>query len=388
MPSHRKMPRQSKEINQHPIVTPIYQSSTFVFPDTASLKDYQLGKKHGYLYTRYGNPTLTAAESHLATLDGARRSLLLSSGMAAVSTACLTLLRTGDEIVSSAPLYGGTAKLFDRIFRRLGIKARYFPAGKPGRIDKLITSKTRLIYLESPTNPNLQIIDLETVSRIAAKKRIFTIIDSTFATPINQGPLHFGINAVIHSATKYLGGHSDLIGGVISGSDDFISAAVETMKLLGGCADPHQAFLIDRGLKTLDVRMKRHNDSAMQIARFLETDKRITRVIYPGLESHPQHQVAKAQMVGFGGMVSFDLASEPRAVRFVDALKIIKNAVSLGGTESLISIPIWTSHMGLNKADLAKSGVTPGLVRLSVGLEEPGEIIADIKNALKATFKK
>ncbi len=388
MPSHRKMPRQSKEINQHPIVTPIYQSSTFVFPDTASLKDYQLGKKHGYLYTRYGNPTLTAAESHLATLDGARRSLLLSSGMAAVSTACLTLLRTGDEIVSSAPLYGGTAKLFDRIFRRLGIKARYFPAGKPGRIDKLITSKTRLIYLESPTNPNLQIIDLETVSRIAGKKRIFTIIDSTFATPINQGPLHFGINAVIHSATKYLGGHSDLIGGVISGSDDFISAAVETMKLLGGCADPHQAFLIDRGLKTLDVRMKRHNDSAMQIARFLETDKRITRVIYPGLESHPQHQVAKAQMVGFGGMVSFDLASEPRAVRFVDALKIIKNAVSLGGTESLISIPIWTSHMGLNKADLAKSGVTPGLVRLSVGLEEPGEIIADIKNALKATFKK
>jgi cystathionine beta-lyase/cystathionine gamma-synthase len=388
MPSHRKMPRQSKEIIQHPIVTPIYQSSTFVFPDTASLKDYQLGRKHGYLYTRYGNPTLTAAESHLAALDGAGRSLLLSSGMAAVSTACLTLLRTGDEIVSSAPLYGGTAKLFDRIFNKLGIKARYFPAGKPGGIDKLITSKTRLIYLESPTNPNLQIIDLETVSRIAAKKRIFTIIDSTFATPINQKPLHFGINAVIHSATKYLGGHSDLIGGVISGSDDFISAAVETMKLLGGCADPHQAFLIDRGLKTLDIRMKRHNDSAMQIARFLETDKRITRVIYPGLESHPQHLVAKAQMLGFGGMISFDLGSEPGAVRFVDALKIIKNAVSLGGTESLISIPIWTSHMGLNKSDLAKTGVTPGLVRLSIGLEEPGKLMADIRNALKAAFKK
>jgi cystathionine beta-lyase/cystathionine gamma-synthase len=382
------MSRKSKEIDQYPLVTPIYQSSTFVFPDTASLKDYQLGKKHGYLYTRYGNPTLTEVEKRMAALEGAGRSLLFSSGMAAVSTACLSLLRSGDEIVSSAPLYGGTARLFEVIFKKLRINTRYFPAGRADRIAQLITSKTRLIYLESPTNPNLQIIDLQAVAGIAARSRIFSIIDSTFATPINQRPLHFGIRAVIHSATKYLGGHSDLIGGVVSGDDDFISAAVETMKLLGGCADPHQAFLIDRGLKTLEVRMMRHNQSAMRIAHFLEADKRVKRVAYPGLESHPQYQVARAQMSGFGGMISFDLASESRAVRFVDALKVVKNAVSLGGTESLISIPIWTSHMGLNKAVLAKSGVTPGLLRLSVGLEEPEKLIADIKFALSAAFKK
>jgi cystathionine beta-lyase/cystathionine gamma-synthase len=388
MPTYRKMPRQSKEIGQRPIVTPIYQSSTFVFPDTASLKDFQLGRKHGYLYTRYGNPTLTAVESRLAALECAQRSLVLSSGMAAVSTACLTLLRSGDEIVSSSPLYGGTAKLFDHVFKKLGIKTRYFPAAKPGGIERLISSKTRLIYLESPTNPNLQIIDLDAVSRVASGNGIFTVIDSTFATPLNQRPIQFGIKVVIHSATKYLGGHSDLIGGVISGSDDFVSAAVETMKLLGGCADPHQAFLLERGLKTLDVRVLRHNENAMRIARFLESDKRLAGVIYPGLESHPQHRTARAQMLGFGGMVSFDLGSERTATRFVDALNVVRNAVSLGGTESLISIPIWTSHMGLNKAELARAGVTPGLVRLSVGLEEPKILIADIKHALMVAFKK
>jgi cystathionine beta-lyase/cystathionine gamma-synthase len=388
MLSHRKMSRQSKKIDQTPLVTPIYQSSTFIFPDTQSLKDYQLGKRHGYLYTRYGNPTMAALEARLAILDGAERSLVLSSGMAAVSVACLTRLRAGDQIVSSAPLYGGTAKLFDHVFKKLGISTRYFPAESPERVAKIITPRTKLIYLESPTNPNLKIIDLDAVSRIASRKGIFTIIDSTFATPVNQQPLKFGIDAVIHSATKYLGGHSDLIGGVISGTKGFIAAAVETMKLLGGCADPHQAFLIDRGLKTLEVRVHRHNENALHIARFLETDKRIARVIYPGLESHPQHKLAEAQMSGYGGMVSFDLGSEHRAVRFVDSLKIINNAVSLGGVESLISIPIWTSHMGLNKKELAKTGVTPGLVRLSVGLEEPKKLIQDIKYALKATFKK
>ena len=381
------MPRKSKEINQRPVVTPIYQSSTFIFPDTASLIEYQQGKKGGYLYTRYGNPTLTSAEEALAKLDGAEQSLFLASGMAAISTACFTIVKAGDEIASSFPLYGGTAHLFGEIFKNLGIRVRYFPARHIIGLRRIITRKTRLIYLESPTNPNLEIIDVKLAAAIARKHRIFSVIDSTFATPINQRPLEFGIDAVIHSATKYLGGHSDIMGGVISGKSRYISKAVETMKLFGGCADPHQAFLLERGLKTLGVRMARHNDNAMKVARFLEADSRLKRVIYPGLISHRQHKIARTQMYGFGGMVSFDLGSESRAIKFADSLRVVKNAVSLGGVESLISIPVWTSHIDLKRTDLAKSGVTRGLVRLSVGLEDADILIEDIKNALNAAFR-
>ena len=387
MPSYRKMPRKSETIKQHSVVTPIYQSTTFVFPNIASLIDYQRRRKRGYLYTRYGNPTLTSVEELLAELDGAEQSLFLASGMAAIATACLSIVKSGDEIVSSFPLYGGTAHLFNDIFRNLGIDVRYFPASSPLKLAKLISPKTMLIYLESPTNPNLEIIDLKAVARIAGQHKIFSMIDSTFATPINQKPQDFGIEAVIHSATKYLGGHSDIMGGVISGKGKFVSRVIETMKLLGGCADPHQAFLLERSLKTLHVRVSKQNESAMKIAHFLEMDLRLKRVIYPGLESHPQHKIAQSQMHGYGGMVSFDLGEEARAIKFVDALKIVKNAVSLGGAESLISIPVWTSHIGLKKSDLAKSGVTRGLVRLSVGLEDSNILIDDIKNALNAAFR-
>jgi cystathionine beta-lyase/cystathionine gamma-synthase len=381
------MPRKSETIEQHPIVTPIYQSTTFVFPNTASLIDYQRGRKRGYLYTRYGNPTLTSAEERLAELDGAEQSLFLASGMAAITTACLSIVKSGDEIVSSFPLYGGTAHLFNDIFKNLGIRVRYFPASNLKKLAHLLSPKTMLIYLESPTNPNLEIVDLKAAARVARQNKIFSMIDSTFATPINQKPLDYGIDAVIHSATKYLGGHSDIMGGVISGKGKFVSRAVETMKLLGGCADPHQAFLLERGLKTLSVRMSKHNENATKIAHFLEMDLRLTRVIYPGLEAHPQHKIAQSQMNGYGGMVSFDLSSEARAIKFADALKVVKNAVSLGGVESLISIPVWTSHMGLKKSDLTKSGVTRGLVRLSVGLEDSNILIEDIKNALTAAFR-
>jgi cystathionine beta-lyase/cystathionine gamma-synthase len=381
------MPRKLDTLNQSPVVTPIYQSSTFIFPNTGALIDYQLGRKKGYLYTRYGNPTLESAQERMAQLEGAERSLILSSGMAAISTACLTAVKPGDEIVSSYPLYGGTARLFSSLLSRLGIKVRYFPAEDASRLERIVTSKTRLLYLESPTNPILQIIDLKRAVSVARDHRVFSIIDSTFATPINLKPLEFGIDAVIHSATKYLGGHSDIMGGVIAGSKNFIILAVETMKLLGGCADPHQAFLLERGLKTLEVRVARHNDNAMKIARFLESDLRLKRVIYPGLKSHNQHGIAVSQLKGFGGMVAFDLGSEARAIKFADSLQVVKNAVSLGGTESLVSLPIWTSHMGLPKRELEKSGVTPGLVRLSIGLEDADLLIRDIKNALRTAFR-
>ncbi len=382
------MPRKSKKINQSPVVTPIFQSSTFTFPDTASLIDFQKGKRKGFIYTRYGNPTIEAVENQIARLDGAQDSLLFSSGMAAISSACLTLLESDDEIVSSYPIYGGTAKLFDQLLKKFNIKVVFFPADDINRLSRSITRKTKLVYLESPANPNLKIIDLDSAGRIAKRRKVFSIIDSTFATPVNQKPLDFGIDAVIHSVTKYLGGHSDIVGGVISGSARFMGRVRETRKHLGGCADPHQAFLLDRGLKTLEIRVEKHNFNAASIAKFLESVSGLKGVIYPGSFSHPQHDLAARQMSGFGGMVSFDLGSKRKAIRFVDSLKVIKNASSLGGTESLISIPIWTSHFGLRQETLTRSGITPGLVRLSVGLEADNVLIKDISQALRIAFRR
>jgi cystathionine beta-lyase/cystathionine gamma-synthase len=381
------MPRKSKQIDQRPVVTPIYQSSTFIFPDTASLADYQRGKRKGYIYSRTGNPTIEAVERHISRLDRGEGSLLFSSGMAAISSACLTLLRRGDEIVSSFPVYGGTVSLFRKLFGKLGIRTRFFPARNVKSLARIISAKARMIYLESPANPNLELIDLEAVARVARRARIFTIIDSTFATPVNQRPLEFGIDAVVHSATKYLGGHTDMLGGVVSGTERFLSEVRDTRDYLGGCIDPHQAFLLDRGLKTLDVRMKKHNSSGAAIALYLEGRNEIKKVNYPGLESHPQHELARSQMDGFGGIVSFDLGSAGRAAKFVDCLKVILNAASLGGTESLISIPIWTSHFGMKKAELARHGISPGLVRLSVGLEDEEALVEDIDRALRRAVR-
>ncbi len=381
------MSSKSGKINQKPIVTPIYQTTIFEFPDTESVIQYQKGKKKGYIYTRYNNPTIEAVEIKLACLDRAESSLLFSSGMAAISGACFTLLSPGDEIVSSLPLYGGTGSFFDKFLKKIGVRTRYFPADDPGKLTRAITSKTRFIYLESPTNPNLRLINLEDVVKTARKHRIFTIIDSTFATPINQRPLEFGIDVVMHSATKYFGGHSDIMGGVLSGSVSFIKRARESRKFIGSCADPNQAFLLDRGLKTLAVRMERINRNALAVAEYLQTIPGIKTVIYPGLESHPQHHLALSQMDGFGGIVSLDIGSAKRAARFVDSLKVIKNAASLGGTESLVSIPVWTSHYGVNRKLLSDLGITPGLIRLSVGLEDENELKADIRRAIRRVSK-
>jgi cystathionine beta-lyase/cystathionine gamma-synthase len=369
------------------VVTPIVQSTTFVFPDTASLIDYQKGKRKGFIYTRYGNPTIEAVEKRIAGLEEAAGSILFSSGMAAISSVCLTYLGAGDEIVSSNPVYGGTAKLFDNLLKNFGIRVKYFQASGPDKLQGMISAKTRILYLETPTNPNLQIIDLKRASEIAKKKGIITVVDSTFATPVNQKPIKLGIDIVIHSITKFMGGHSDIMGGVASGSDSYIRKIFETRKLLGGCIDPHQAFLLERGIKTLEVRMERHNANAMKVAQFLSSVKKVKRVIYPGLASHPQNEIASSQMQGYGGMVSFDLGSSKRASRFADSLKVVENAVSLGGVESLVSIPVWTSHYGLKKKDLDKSGVTSGLVRLSVGIEDPDILIKDIDQALKKAFR-
>lgn len=381
------MPKKPDRIKQSPVVTPIVQSTTFVFPDTQALIDYQKGKRKGYIYTRYSNPTIEAVESRIANLEGSDGSLLFSSGMAAISSACMTFLKSGDEIVSSYPIYGGTAKLFDHLLKKYGIKTRYFQASDPTGPERTISAGTRILYLESPTNPNLQIIDLKRAAKTARKRKIISIVDSTFATPVNQRPLKFGIDMVIHSVTKFMGGHSDIMGGVVSSSGRHLRKIYETRKSLGGCIDPHQAFLLDRGLRTLGVRVERHNSNALKVASFLETVDRVKGVFYPGLGSHPQHKLASEQMEGFGGMVSFDLGSTKRASKFADSLRVINNAASLGGVESLVSIPIWTSQYGLRKRDLDRSGVTPGMIRLSVGLEDSEELIGDIDQALKKAFR-
>lgn len=387
MLSYGEMPKKSDRIEQTPVVTPIVQSTTFIFPDTAALIDYQKGKRKGYIYTRYSNPTIEAVEKKVAGLEGSDGSLLFSSGMAAISSVCVTFLKSGDEIVSSYPIYGGTAQLFDNLLKKYGIRTKYFQASDKAGAERSISARTKILYLETPTNPNLQIIDLKRAAKIVRKGKIISAVDSTFATPINQKTLEFGIDIVIHSVTKYMGGHSDIMGGVVSTSDKHLKRIYETRKLLGGCIDPHQAFLLDRGLRTLNVRMERHNLNAGKIAKFLESVDKVKKVIYPGLSSHPQHRLASEQMSGYGGMVSFDLGSKKKAAKFADSLKIIKNAASLGGVESLVSIPIWTSQYGLRKSDLDRSGVTPGLIRLSVGLEDSAELIGDIEQALKNAFR-
>lgn len=361
---------------------PIFQTSTFVFKDTAELKKYQEGKIDKYLYTRYGNPTLKLAENKLADLERAEVGLVVSSGMASVATTVLTLCQAGDEIISTEPIYGGTLHLFQKLFPNLGIKVNFIDPLKLDKAEKLIHRNTKIFFAETPTNPNLKIVDVKKLLKIAKNHNLTSVIDNTFATPYNQNPIRMGADVVVHSATKYLGGHSDLVAGVIVGRKKFIRDAVETMKMLGGCLDPLGAFLLLRGLKTLAVRVERHNHNGMKVAKFLSGHPRVKKVYYPGLSSHPQHKLADSQMRGFGGMVCFDTGDLKSATKVMDNLKLFLNATSLGGVESLASIPILTSHYGFDAKDLRKAGVTPGMVRLSCGIEDSNDLIDDLKQAL------
>jgi len=361
---------------------PIFQTSTFVFKDSAEVRKYQEGKTDKYLYTRYGNPTLKMAEDKMALLEGAEAGLVVSSGMAAVATTVLTLCKAGDEIISTEPIYGGTLHLFQKLFPNLGLKVNFINPLKLEGAEKLVNRNTKMFFAETPTNPNLKIVDIGALLKIARKHNLTSVIDNTFATPYNQSPIEMGTDVVIHSATKYLGGHSDLVAGVILGKKGFIKDAVETMKMLGGCLDPLGAFLLLRGLKTLAIRVERQNENGMKVAKFLSGHPSVKKVYYPGLASHPQHKLAKSQMRGFGGMVCFDVGDLKSATKVMDSLKLFLNATSLGGVESLASIPVLTSHYGFKPEDLRRAGVTPGMVRLSCGIEDGTDLIEDLKQAL------
>jgi cystathionine beta-lyase/cystathionine gamma-synthase len=367
-----------------PAVVPIAQTSTFVFENQQEMLDAVQGKSGGHVYTRWTNPTTKSVEEKISALEGTDKSLVLSSGMAAISSAIVGLVKSGDKILSSDSIYGGTFQLFNKILPHMGIEVEYVDTAE--LIDRIEDSGDRfkLVFFETPTNPTLKIVDIKGIADAARTMGLTSMIDSTFASPINQQPHKLGIDLIMHSATKYLGGHSDIIAGTVSGPKNLMTEVHSAAKLLGGTMDPFASFLLDRGIKTLDVRMKRHNSNAMILAEKLEADSRIRQVHYPGLPSHPHHNLAKKQMSGYGGMMSVEIDCDLEGAKtFVDSLGIFLNAVSLGGVESLASIPALTTHYGLAPEALAEMNISESTVRLSVGIEDAEDLLSDLTSALE-----
>jgi methionine-gamma-lyase len=364
------------------VVTEICRSSTFTFSSTAEMKRWAEGKSNAYIYTRYGNPTLSVAEEKIAALEGAEAGVVTSSGMAAISSALLGALKQGDELISTAQLYGGTFRLMRDVFPDMGITVRHAPTTLEG-IESLVSPRTKVLYVETPTNPTLRLVNLEKAIAFAKNHNLVSIIDNTFATPVLQQPLKLGFDIVVHSATKYLGGHSDIIAGAAAGSRKWMDRIRHMVIYLGGSMDPGAAFLLIRGMKTMGVRVERQCKNAMAVAQFLEKHSKVARVHYPGLKSHPDHALAKKQMRGFGSMMAFDLKGGlPAARKFCDRVQLFLLAASLGGVESLVVLPIYSSHYRMSLRELEQAGVTPGTVRVSVGLEDSADLIADLKQAL------
>jgi cystathionine gamma-synthase len=379
------------ELHQNPhdaITTPIVSTATYVFADTQALRDHFEGRSDREEYGRYGNPTVRTAERKVAALEGAEDAAIFASGMAAATTALLALLKSGDHVVMTSDCYRRTRQFIVTFLARFGITSTLIEPGELGALERALQpGKTRVILSESPTNPYLRVVDLP---RLAEIKRRFggakLIIDSTFATPVNSRPLELGADLVVHSGTKYLGGHNDLLAGAICGNQGLVSAIRDLRSVLGGVLDAHSAYLLVRGIKTLFLRVERQNASALRVARWLEEQPGVERVFYPGLPSHPDHAVARAQMSGFGGVVSFLYRGDlQQTSRFVDACRIAQIAPSLGGVETLIEQPALMSFYELTTEQRAAIGIRENLVRMSVGIEECGDLIADLSQAFAAS---
>jgi cystathionine beta-lyase/cystathionine gamma-synthase len=375
--------REGHDPHAMPLTTPIYQTSTFLFPTAEDLSRFQAGDNDLFIYSRYGNPTVMAAEEKLAILEEAEAALVFGSGMAAVSTTILGLVASGDEVLCSGAIYGNTMGFLTQVASRLGIRVRFLSLEETRDPSAAFAPETRLLWFETPVNPTLRCVDIRPVAEACRRRGVLSVVDSTFASPANQHPLALGADLVMHSATKYLGGHSDVTAGAIAGPAALIDRLRPVRRLLGTVLEPEPAWLLARSLKTLEVRIARHNASALAVAEWLARDPRVSLVLYPGLASHPDHAVARAQMRGFGGMVTFDLDGDyARAARFFDRITVFKRAASLGGVESLCSLPVLTSQYGWSDEQMARAGVTRGMVRLSVGLEDPADLIADLDQAL------
>jgi cystathionine gamma-synthase len=377
----------------HAITTPVVQASTYTFENTQDLIDFMEAKIWGdeterEEYGRYGNPTIAAAEAKLADLDSGQAACLFSSGMAAVTTTLLSMLSSGGHVILTDDCYRRTRQFVTKFLSRYGVEATQVPMGDYEALEAAIRPNTKVIVSESPTNPYLRVLDLNKLVAIAKKHKLKTVVDSTFATPINQRPLEYGVDFVIHSATKYLGGHNDLLAGVVVGSDYMIGAIKETQAMLGDVSDPHTAYLLLRGLKTLDLRVQRQNETADKIAHFLVKHPAIRRVHYPGLVSHPDYEVAVEQMSACGGVVSFELETDLEGTgRFIDRLKIPYIGPSLGGVESLVEQVALVSYYELSSEERAEIGISDSLVRLAVGVESVEDLLEDLAQALDKAFQ-
>ncbi len=377
------------------LTTPIVQTATYTFENTAELCKFQEAKLWGgnlnrREYNRYGNPTVNRVEKRLAALENAEAAILFPSGMTAVTNVLLSILPTGSHVIYTDDCYSKTREFCTTFLKRLGIESTKVAMGDYEAMAAAIRPNTRIILSESPTNPYLRVADLTRISEIAKQhKRVKTIIDATFATPVNQNPLDFGIDLVIHSATKYLGGHNDVMGGAVVGEAGLLQSLRKSQGVLGGVLDPHAAFLLERGLKTLDLRVRHQNQVAQTVAEYLESHPKIERVWYPGLASHPEHEIAKAQMRGFGGVVSFEITPKDgekpvdAASNFIDAVEIPLIAPSLGGVESLIMQPALVSYYDLSAEERLAIGIKDNLVRFAIGLEDTADIVADLEQALE-----
>jgi len=358
-----------------PVVHPLVQSVNFI---------QEFGSGSGLRYPRYGNaPNAEVVQRRVAALEGAEAAVLLASGMGAVACALLALLRPGDHLIASSRIYGGVTALLTKEFVSLGIGVTQVDPMETRAWRKKLKKETRAIFLETPINPSCRVIDLRPVSYVTQEEGIALVVDSTFASPINLRPLEHGADVVVHSATKYLNGHHDVLGGIVCGTTSYIEEVRQKMMLWGQAPDPFAAWLLDRGLKTLDVRVRRHNENALKIAEWGVQQKEIRAVHYPGLPTHPDHDVAKAMLDGFGGMMAIELAGGARAAdKFVRKLKLIRHAPSLGGADSLVSEPRYTSHAHLSAEARANAGIPDGFLRLSIGIESAKDLIKDIEQAL------
>jgi cystathionine beta-lyase/cystathionine gamma-synthase len=365
-----------------PLGTPIYQTSTFEVTDNGEQVE-ATGSDH--YYTRYGNPTNTIAENTIAKLEGTDAALTFASGMGAITTTIMALLKSGDHIVAQRDIYGGVTKFLLQWLPKMGIETTFVDTTEYEQHARAIRPNTKLLYLESPTNPALRVVDFNKIAALAKQHKLISMIDSTFGTPINQHPAEFGIDLVMHSGTKYLGGHSDLICGVVAGRHELMERVWETRTTLGNCMDPHASWMLVRGLKTLAVRVARQNENAQRVAQFLAGHAKVRSVYYPFLQSHPQYAVARAQMSGGGGMVTFEIEGTGEdARRASEAMHLFTLAPSLGGVESLVSIPVLTSHLTVPLEERKRIGITEQMIRLSVGIENVDDLIADLEHALEA----
>lgn len=363
---------------------PIYQTSTFIFESADHGARCFSGEDDGYIYTRIGNPTIHALETLVADLESGARGIATSSGMAAVNTIYMALLSKGDHMISSAAVYGPSRVVMEQHWSRFGVESTYVNTANIKEIEAAIRPETRMLYIETPANPTMDISDLEACAKLAHAHELLMVVDNTFSSPYLQRPLEFGADVVFHSMTKFLNGHADIVAGMIVTKDIPLGNKLRSMMIALGCnMDPHQAYMVIRGIKTLGIRIERSQESAIKVARFLENHPKVAWVMYPGLESHPQHELAKKQMDGFGSMISFELKGGLKAGKILmDNVKVAILAVSLGGVETLIQHPASMTHSKVPAEAKIKAGITDGLVRYSVGIEDVEDIIDDLDQGL------